>query len=90
METGVVCGTVKSWSIDVGWGVLVSPELPGEVFAHFSHIRGQDPGPWSLAPGASVVFEYRKPGQDGFEFAANWVREGDQIEDAGAGRCPGV
>ena len=41
MDTGIVQGTVKSWSDDVGWGVLVSPELPGEVFAHFSHIQGQ-------------------------------------------------
>jgi CspA family cold shock protein len=75
MEVGVVRGTVKSWSTDVGWGVLASPDLPGDVFAHFMHIQGQDPGPWSLEPGTPVVFEYRTPGQDGFDFAANWVRE---------------
>jgi CspA family cold shock protein len=80
MEVGVVRGTVYSWSTDVGWGVLVSPELPGEVFAHFMHIQGQS-GVRSLEPGASVVFEYRKPGQDGFDFAANWVRETDQDGD---------
>jgi CspA family cold shock protein len=82
MEVRVVRGTVKSWSTDVGWGVLVSPEIPGEVFAHFMHIQGQDPGPWSLEPGTSVIFECRAPGQDGFDFAANWVREADrEVQD---------
>ncbi len=82
MEVGVVRGTVKSWSTDVGWGVLVSPELPGEVFAHHIHLRWQD-GFRSLEPGTPVVFEYRTPGQDGFDFAANWVREADQEVEAG-------
>jgi cold shock protein len=54
--------------------VLVSPDLPGEVFAHFMRIQGQE-GFRSLEPGTPVVFEYRTPGQDGFDFAANWVRE---------------
>jgi len=77
----VVRGTVKSWSTDVGWGVLVSPDLAGDVFAHFMHIQGQAP-PWSLEPGTPVVFEYRTPGQDGFDFAANWVREANpEVED---------
>jgi cold shock CspA family protein len=82
VEVRVVRGTVKSWSDDVGWGVLVSPEVPGEVFCHFIKIQGQD-GFRTLLPGTAVVFEYRAPGQHGFDFAANWVRQADQ-EDAHA------
>jgi hypothetical protein len=34
----VVDGTVKLWNDDEGWGVLASPQVPGDVWAHFSHI----------------------------------------------------
>lgn len=80
MDVRVVRGAVKSWSDDVGWGVLESPEVPGDVFCHFMGIQGQE-GFRTLPPGADVIFECRTPGQDGFDFAANWVREADP--DAG-------
>jgi cold shock CspA family protein len=34
----MVDGIVKTWDGDEGWGVLTSPDVPGEVFAHFSNI----------------------------------------------------
>jgi CspA family cold shock protein len=80
VEVRVARGTVKSWSNDVGWGVLESPEVPGEIFCHFMKIQGQD-GFRTLTPGASVIFECRTPGQDGFEFAANWARYADPDAD---------
>lgn len=37
----MVDGVVKRWSDEDGWGVLVSREVPGEVFVHFSHVEGE-------------------------------------------------
>jgi cold shock CspA family protein len=31
-----VIGNVQAWYSEEGWGVLVSPEVEGTVFAHFS------------------------------------------------------
>lgn len=44
-------------------GVLVSPEVPGEVFAHFAHIDAV--GYRSLSDGDRVNFEWEhyRPGQ---------------------------
>jgi cold shock protein len=60
----VVRGTVKTWYDEEGWGVLVSPDVPGEVFAHFIHI--EDEGFGELHLGAQVDFEYEAfpEGQD--------------------------
>jgi len=60
----VVRGTVKSWDDEEGWGVLVSPDVPGDVFAHFSHIDAE--GFRDLEEGAPVDFEYEElpGGQD--------------------------
>jgi CspA family cold shock protein len=60
----VVRGTVKTWHDDDGWGVLVSPEVPGEVFVHYTHIEGD--GFRELHEGASVDFQYEAfpEGQD--------------------------
>jgi CspA family cold shock protein len=66
-------GTVKEWNDDEGYGVLVSPEVPAEVWAHFIHIQGQE-GYRSLNAGDAVEFEFREPGQDGYSYAAVWVR----------------
>jgi CspA family cold shock protein len=69
----VMRGTVKEWSEDEGWGVLVSPELSGTVFAHHIHIRGQD-GYRSFAAGDAVIFETDgHGGQDGCDHRALWV-----------------
>ena len=69
-------GTVKQWNDDHGWGVLTSPEVPGEVWAHFSHIvDDDDTGYRSLSDRQRVRFDYERypPGQDGYFLRATWV-----------------
>jgi CspA family cold shock protein len=69
-------GTVKQWSDDEGWGVLISPEVPGEVWAHFSHIVDDDESAYRLLnDGERVRFDYEQypPGQDGYFWRAIWV-----------------
>jgi CspA family cold shock protein len=68
-----VRGRVLRWDDDEGWGVLVSDEVSGTVFAHFAHI--QMDGYRSLAAGQVVEFAYEPGrGQDGCDHAAVWVR----------------
>jgi cold shock CspA family protein len=77
-HTGTLRGTVGEWSEDDGWGVLVSPDLPGKVFAHWMHIRGQ--GSFgTLTTGDAVEFEANDHGQDGCEYKALWV---ERLPDA--------
>jgi CspA family cold shock protein len=71
-------GTVKEWNDDEGWGVLVSPDLSGEVFTHHIHIRGED-GYRTFAAGDPVVFAPDERGQDGCEYKAVWV---ERLADA--------
>lgn len=82
----VVEGNVKQWNDDEGWGVLVSPDGPGEVWAHFSHIVGGDETAYrSLSQGESVLFEWVSVpgGQDGYSYRATRVmRPGDQLGHA--------
>jgi CspA family cold shock protein len=66
-------GTVQRWHDEEGWGVLVSPEVAGTVFAHFSHIQ-QATGYRSLTAGQNVEFDYATPGQDGCDHSVLWVR----------------
>jgi cold shock protein len=69
----VTFGTVKHWNDDEGWGALISPEVSGEVWVHFSHIVGDDVGYRSLSDGERVRFRYERTGQDGFFWRATWV-----------------
>lgn len=66
-------GTVKRWSDEEGWGVLVSPEIPGDVFAHFSHIDAE--GYRTLEEGECVRFdwEHYPHGQDGCFYRATRI-----------------
>ncbi len=73
MTVDPTSGTVKEWSDDEGWGVLISPDLPGAVFAHHIHIRGQGDGYRTFAAGDPVVFEFDEHGQDGYDYKAVWV-----------------
>lgn len=67
-------GTVRSWDAEFGWGVLTSPEVPGEVWAHFSTVR-TDPGVFaSLDPGEAVLFTWEDAEQDGFSYRAVQVQ----------------
>jgi CspA family cold shock protein len=67
-------GIVKDWHHDLGWGVLVSPEVPGEVWVHFSAVEGT--GYRYLTEGAEVDFVYRRGHYEpGFSFVADSVRQ---------------
>lgn len=72
----MVRGTVKTWNEDEGWGVLVSHDVPGDVWVHFGHIEGF-PDVSSLDAGAAVEFDFITPpgGQDGYTYRALWVRQ---------------
>jgi len=65
-------GSVQSWDSTEGWGVLVSPEVTGTVFAHFSVI--DIPGYRELQPGQAISFMYTTPGQDGCDHSAQYVK----------------
>ena len=68
---GPVEGATRSWSDDEAWGVLVSPDVDGEVWGHFSNIDAV--GYRSLKPGQAVRFTYETPGQDGYPHRAHRV-----------------
>jgi cold shock protein len=69
----MVTGVVKSWDDDEGWGVLVSSDVPGEVFAHFAHIYAV--GYRSLSEAEQVSFDWEPfpTGQDGYLYRATRV-----------------
>jgi cold shock CspA family protein len=72
---GPVAGTVKSWDDDAGWGVLSSPGVPEDLFAHFSAMESDEYV--ALRPGEAVEFEYIPcpwpGGQDGYAYRAERV-----------------
>jgi cold shock protein len=67
--------TLKIWHVEEGWGVLTSPGVPSDVFAHFSEIEGEGHG--ELYDGDSVGFQYRHAFQDGYAYLTTWVRRLD-------------
>jgi CspA family cold shock protein len=69
LSLGVVRGTVKEWHEDEGWGVLTSPEAPGEVWAHLT-MFGE--GYTAVHAGDAVQFEFIAMDQDGFAYRATW------------------
>lgn len=76
-----VHGTVRSWEDESGWGVLASPDVPGEVWAHFSAVHTTDPGAFaSLEPGEAVLFSWEEADQDGYSYRALRVRRSGDPE----------
>jgi cold shock protein len=69
----VVHGTVKFWRDDDGWGVIASPAVPDDVWAHFSAIEAE--GYRDLAQGDPVEFDCQPAEQDGYHFLATRVRK---------------
>jgi CspA family cold shock protein len=69
-----VTGSVQTWYSEEGWGVLVSPEIEGTVFAHFSVLDMPGVGFRDLHEGDAVVFRFTTPGQDGCDHRAHYVR----------------
>ncbi|MEU6752630.1 cold shock domain-containing protein [Spirillospora sp. NPDC046719] len=78
MSGDPVRGTVASWDDENGWGVLVSPDVPGEVWAHFSAVRTAPGGFASLDPGESVLFTWEEAEQDGYAYRALDVRRANR------------
>ena len=62
---------VKIWNDEEGWGVLTSDEVPGEIWAHFSHIKAD--GYRGLTVGQEVDLDWEHPGQDGYNYRARRI-----------------
>ncbi|MFD0541328.1 cold shock domain-containing protein [Actinomadura luteofluorescens] len=54
--------------------MLVSPDVPGEVWAHFSVVRAEPGAFASLDPGEGVLFTWEEAEQDGYAYRALDVR----------------
>jgi CspA family cold shock protein len=70
----MVQATVKQWSDDEGWGVLSSPDVDGDVWAHYSalHVDGFR----TLRVGDTVsaeIVDIGSPNQDGYRYRAERV-----------------
>lgn len=76
-----VAGTVVSWDAEEGWGVLTSPSVPGEVWAHFSAVAG------SPNEGEAVLFTYEEARQDGYDYRAVSVRRPGRTDAPGTGKA---
>jgi len=63
-----VHGRVVVWHDELGWGVLASKSVKGEVWTHFSNIKGE--GYRTLKRGDAITFTYETPGQDGYPHRA--------------------
>ncbi|GHH66089.1 hypothetical protein GCM10017673_11270 [Streptosporangium violaceochromogenes] len=61
-------GVVTVWHDVDGWGVISSPDVPGEVWVHFSRIV-TDSHP-ELTVGEVVRFSWEEFPQDDFRFRA--------------------
>lgn len=70
-------GVVKFYKADKGWGAIICPELPTDVWVHLSVIDGS--GFREFAAGDVVDFDVEEAEQDGFHFRATraaFVRHG--------------
>lgn len=77
----MVRGIVKFIKADKGWGALMSPALPSDIWVHSSVIEGS--GFRDLAAGDVVDFEVEEAEQDGFHYRATraaFVRSGPTPE----------
>ena len=72
-----VVGTTAMWNDEEGWGALASPEVEGEMWAHFSDLILD--GYRSLRVGQGVRFEYEAPGQDGIPTAGSRFNRSERV-----------
>ena len=61
-------GVVKFFKADKGWGALMCPELPSDVWVHSSAIEGS--GFRAFAAGDVVDFNVEEAEQDSFHYRA--------------------
>ena len=71
MRTQTAKGTVKIWHSELGWGVLTSPDVRGEIWANLSAIELI--GYRELLDGDSVEFRYHRGHQDGYRYVADSI-----------------
>jgi CspA family cold shock protein len=73
---GPVTGLVSVWHSDESWGAIGSPDVVGEIWAHFSNIEMS--GYHELHEGEHVTLTYETPGQDGYPHRAiSIVKDGN-------------
>jgi CspA family cold shock protein len=66
--------TVKQWTDDEGWGVLSSPEVDGDIWAHFSALQADGFRTLTAGDTASVeVVDLGGPIQDGYRYRAERI-----------------
>ncbi len=65
-------GRVETWHLEEGWGVVLSNDVPGKTWVHFSAI--DMPGLATLAEDEVVDLTWERANQDGYERRATWVR----------------
>ncbi|CAL9293668.1 hypothetical protein SUDANB25_02230 [Streptomyces sp. SudanB25_2051] len=61
-------GHVREWHSEEGWGVLVTPGLPDDVWAHYSAVEAE--GFRALTAGEAVTFTAERAEQDRFRWRA--------------------
>ena len=71
MRARTAQGTVKIWHRELGWGVLTSPDVREEVWAHLSAIELI--GYQELLDGDPVEFRYHRGYQDGYRYVADSI-----------------
>jgi cold shock CspA family protein len=76
-----VSGKVKTWNSAEGWGVLTSPELPDDVWAHFSAIQIEEDTFRALTPQEAVIFTWERADQDGYSLRALEIRRAAEVND---------
>jgi CspA family cold shock protein len=65
-------GVVKFFRAEKGWGGITSPDVPADVWVHYSDIEGD--GYKTLEEGQPVEFECVKQQQDSWQYVATRVR----------------
>ncbi|HLG10052.1 MAG TPA: cold shock domain-containing protein [Gaiellaceae bacterium] len=75
MAKPYITGTVAEWRDDEGWGVVSSPDLPGLIWVHFSHVDMEGFVTLSVGQEVQLRAEDLAPyDQDGYRFRALIVR----------------
>jgi CspA family cold shock protein len=72
MPKAIYRGRVKFFRPEKGWGGIVSADVPGDVWVHFSVIEGD--GYRELNDGEEVEFRYEEAQQDSWRYRATFVR----------------
>jgi CspA family cold shock protein len=92
VQTGVMAngGVVREFHVDVGWGVVDGPAVPGGCWVHFSAIATD--GFRRLSAGQHVWFRAEDAEQDGFSFRALkvWTQDAESATPPRSERSPGV